>query len=112
MSTQWMIAFKGPAGSGKSRASRALGQHLRWPVIDKDDSLDYLEDHQGGAAYDIMFRVAERQLQQGLNVMCDSPLGYGPSYAHARQIAEARVLSWESWNVGARMRSSWRRHCA
>jgi predicted kinase len=81
----WLIAMMGDAGSGKSTLSRALSRRLRWPVIDKDDIRDLLDDRTPGLSYDIMFNIARRQLLQGLHVICDSPLTGGPW--HAAQIA-------------------------
>jgi hydrogenase nickel incorporation protein HypB len=81
----WLIAFAGEAGSGKSTLSRALGRHLQWPVIDKDDVRDLLDDNAPGLAYDVMWNVARRQLLLGMSVICDSPLTGGPW--HAAQIA-------------------------
>lgn len=83
----WLVAFKGEAGSGKSTLSRALGQQLHWPVIDKDDIRDLLDASTPGLSYDIMFNVARRQLLQGLSVICDSPLRV-PGPGHAAQIAD------------------------
>jgi predicted kinase len=81
-----LLALKGEAGSGKSTLGRALGRRLQWPVVDKDDIRDLLDDTQPGLAYDVMFNVARRQLLQGLSVICDSPLT-NPGPAHAAQIA-------------------------
>ncbi len=86
MSNQWLIALAGEAGSGKSTLGRALARRLRWPVVDKDDVRDLLDDATPGLAYDIMFNVARRQLLLGLSVICDSPLTGGPW--HAVQVAE------------------------
>jgi predicted kinase len=80
-----LVAFAGEAGSGKSALSRALGRRLRWPVIDKDDMRDLLDEANPGLAYDIMWNVARRQLFLGLSVICDSPLTGGPW--HAIQVA-------------------------
>ena len=85
-----LIAMKGPSGSGKSTLSYTLSKHLGWPLIDKDDVRDLLDDAHpevGGLAYDIMFNIARRQLLQGLNVICDSPLTGSISYEHAQAIA-------------------------
>jgi predicted kinase len=86
----WLIAFKGPAGCGKSTLGRALSEQLGWPLFDKDDVKDILDNHTpeaGPLAYDIMFNIARRQLLQGLNVICDSPLVSNISYQRARNIA-------------------------
>ncbi|MBO0778570.1 MAG: ATP-binding protein [Ktedonobacteraceae bacterium] len=86
----WLIAMKGFAGSGKSTLGRALSKQLGWPVIDKDDIRDLLDSHAqaaGPLAYEIMFNIARRQLLQGLNVICDSPLTGTISYEHAQAIA-------------------------
>jgi predicted kinase len=86
----WFIAMKGFAGSGKSTLSRALGKHLSWPVIDKDDVKDLLDGHAqaaGTLAYQIMFNIARSLLLQGLNVICDSPLTGNISYERTQKIA-------------------------
>ncbi len=86
----WLMAMKGLSGSGKSTIGRALSKHLGWPLIDKDDVKDLLDGRlpeAGGLAYDIMFQIARRQLLQGLNVICDSPLTGRIAYAHAQTIA-------------------------
>jgi predicted kinase len=85
----WLIALKGLSGSGKSTLGRALSKQLGWPLIDKDDVKDLLDGYKteaGGLAYDIMFNIARRQLLQGLNVICDSPLVSSISYQSARKI--------------------------
>ena len=93
LSKPWLIAFAGEAGTGKSTLSRALGQRLRWPVIDKDDINDIVYGHtqepnSGPLAYDAMFNVARRQLLLGLSVICDSPLTGQIGYEHAASIAQ------------------------
>lgn len=92
----WLIALKGLAGSGKSTLGRALSKQLGWPLIDKDDVKDLLDSHApeaGGLAYDIMFNIARRQLLQGLNVICDSPLVSSMSYQRARKITKESSTS-------------------
>jgi predicted kinase len=86
----WLVTMKGYSGCGKSTLSRALSRELGWPLIDKDDVRDLLDGPApiaGGLAYDIMFNIARRQLLQGLNVICDSPLTGSISYEHAQAIA-------------------------
>jgi predicted kinase len=92
-----LIAMKGHPGTGKSTVARMLGRRLGAPVIAKDDIKDVLHeqaDDAGGLAYRAMFRVARRQLLQGLSVICDSPLSEAEGYALARSVAregEARL---------------------
>lgn len=86
----WLIAMRGMSGCGKSTVSRALGTRLGWPIIDKDDIYDILDGHSleaGGLSYETMFNVARRQLIQGLDVICDSPLTFRRSYEKAQMIA-------------------------
>lgn len=86
----WLIAMKGMPGCGKSAVSRALGKQLGFPVIDKDDIKDILDGHTseaGPLAYGTMFNVARRQIMQGLDVICDSPLTFHISYEKAQSIA-------------------------
>src|SRR5579871_6024884 len=86
----WLITMRGLSGCGKSAVSRALGKQLGCPVIDKDDVKDILDGHTpeaGPLAYETMFNVARRQLIQGLDVICDSPLTFRISYEKAQLIA-------------------------
>ena len=92
----WLIAMKGFAGSGKSTLARALSRELGWPLIDKDDVKDLLDGHAqaaGPLAYAIMFNIARRQLLQGLNVICDSPLTGIISYERAQRAATETLAS-------------------
>lgn len=85
-----LVALKGMPGSGKSTLGRGISQRLGWPIIDKDDVKDLIDgrcDDSPTLAYSVMFNIARRQLQQGLNVICDSPLTYAGLYAQARQVA-------------------------
>jgi 8-oxo-dGTP pyrophosphatase MutT (NUDIX family)/predicted kinase len=83
--TPTLLLMKGPPGSGKSTVAREIGRRLRWPVIDKDAFRDLLPDELGGVSYRAMMDVAARQLEIGLSVVADSPLGYGESYHRAVQ---------------------------
>lgn len=85
-----LLAFKGLSGTGKSTLARALARQLRWPLIDKDDIKDVLDQHMpasGGVAYETLFRLVRRQVLLGLDVICDSPLTFERSYHQLRSIA-------------------------
>ena len=86
-----LIMFKGFPGSGKSTISRALSRQLRWPVIDKDDVKDMFNEQvpdAGGLAYDVMLNIVRRQLLQGLDVICDSPLTHLITYECVQHIVQ------------------------
>ncbi|MBA2521612.1 MAG: ATP-binding protein [Chloroflexia bacterium] len=85
-----LIAMRGAPGTGKSTIARALSRHRRWPVVDKDDIkdvLDNLMEAAGGPSYDVMARLVRRQLLLGLDVICDSPLP-GQTYENLVNVAE------------------------
>lgn len=89
-----LVAKKGPPGSGKSTLARALSAHLGWPLIDKDDIKDILDGQAplaGALAYEVMARITERQIRQGLSVIADSPL-LAQSYLNLRHIADAAAV--------------------
>ncbi len=81
------VLFKGPPGSGKSTLANEIGRRLRWPVIDNDAVRDLLPDAIGAVSYDEMLRIAGRQLSLGLDVIADSPMGYGRAYREAMRVA-------------------------
>jgi predicted kinase len=85
-----LVALKGLPGSGKSTLARALSRRLGWPLIDKDDVKDLIDGfaaESGRLSYAVMLRIAERQLEQGLSAICDSPLTYSNVYRDLRAIA-------------------------
>ena len=85
-----LLMLKGFPGSGKSTLGRALSRQLQWPLLDKDDVKDMFSEQvpdADGLAYDIILNIVRRQLLQGLNVICDSPLTYKCTYECAQHIA-------------------------
>lgn len=86
-----IVAMKGPPGTGKSALAPALSRQLGWPLIDKDDVEDILDGQTelaGALSYQVMRSIAQRQVSQGLPVICDSPL-LERAYEGMRQIAQA-----------------------
>lgn len=84
-----VMAMQGPPGAGKSTLARALSACLGWPLLDKDDIKDLLDgqaEQAGALSYEILLRLVERQLQQGVSVVCDSPL-LARTYEGLRAIA-------------------------
>ena len=90
------IAMKGFPGMGKSYVAGELARALRWPLIDKDDVLERLRPLVGegewwedvkGAAYDIVWSVARRQLSAGVSVIADVTMMQERSYIEARRVA-------------------------
>jgi predicted kinase len=107
----WLIAFKGDPGTGKSTISRALSASLGWPLIDKDDIKDILDqrvDEAGALAYGVMLRLVRRQLLQGLDVICDSPF-LPQTYLNARRIADETRTSLVVIECRCSDETMWRR---
>lgn len=89
--TPLLVAMRGMPGIGKSVLARAIALEFGWPVLDKDDIKDVLygcADAPDRLAYDLQFRLAQRQLQHGLSVVCDSPMLHPGVYAVAAHAAD------------------------
>lgn len=90
-----LVLLKGQPGSGKSTLGRALAQHLRWALIDKDDARDafqQLSESQphidwNSLSYDVMFRYCSTQLACGLSVVFDCPLARQELFDRAAAMA-------------------------
>ncbi len=86
-----LVALRGMPSVGKSVLARGVSRQLGWPVLDKDDIKDIVYGWTEAAdtlAYDLLFGLARGHLQQGLSVLCDSPLLHPGLYALASQSAD------------------------
>ena len=86
---QTLLLLKGHPATGKSTLAKALSRRLAWPLIDKDDIKDHVYQLSDGGrlAYEIMWQIVRRQLENGLSVIVDSPLSYPTSYATGKEFA-------------------------
>ncbi|GLI63150.1 hypothetical protein VaNZ11_005916 [Volvox africanus] len=92
---QLLILVKGLPGCGKSTIAEALASALQCPLVDKDDARDCFQPQIAQApdidwnalSYDVMFRIAERQLALGLSVVLDCPFARRQLYDQACQLA-------------------------
>jgi predicted kinase len=78
-----LVLLAGPPGAGKTTLALAVGEALRWPVIDKDTlksamlAAGIAEDLAGPASYDLLLDVGrDLLLHQRLSVLLDSPATY------------------------------------
>lgn len=86
------IAMRGLPGSGKSTVGREVSWRLGLPLVDKDDVKDLIDGYvpdSGWHAYKVWLRLIGRQLQQGMSVVCDSPLPSVELYKKLVSIADA-----------------------
>lgn len=94
-----LLALKGAPCSGKGEVAKELAARLGWPVLDKDDVLDVMrtedpkrfrkERREAGAiAYEVIWRIATRQLDLGSSVIVDTPLPELRTYERARETAD------------------------
>ena len=76
-----LLLLKGEPGCGKSTLGSALSRNLRWPLIDKDDARDALQQHAeahphldcNALSYAIMFNYVATQLGCNNHVIVDCP---------------------------------------
>lgn len=91
-----LILMKGHPGTGKSTLAGMLAQHLKCPLVDKDDARGALQALRGTVeapllnqiSYDIMKDVVSRQLRCGMDVIVDCPLSRRAVLRHMVKLAE------------------------
>ncbi len=77
-----LIIVSGPPASGKTTIGRRLAAELRLPFFDKDSLKELLADDMhvtgltwsktlGGASFDLLYVIAERQLAAGCSVLLE-----------------------------------------
>lgn len=109
-----LILLRGKPGTGKSTVADGLGRKLGAAVIDKDDIKDvldsrYRDEYIGGLCYEVMLKIAERCLTQGLHVICDSPLTFADLHACAREMAARHGTSVRTVRLVCSDEAEWRR---
>lgn len=112
-----LILLKGQPGSGKSTIGRAMAQHYRCPVIDKDDARNAFSSsfqqhptiNWNELSYDVMQNYVDTQLGLGLSVIVDCPLArlevyqrFGPladKYKTSKVLIECEPSDEDIWRA-------------
>ncbi|MGB9483927.1 MAG: AAA family ATPase, partial [Candidatus Dormiibacterota bacterium] len=95
-SPDFLVQLAGSPGTGKSALASALGRALGAVVLDKDVVKSALLDANvgwngaGAAAHEVMFALAASLLEQGLNVVLDSPSHYAVIPERGLSVARGR----------------------
>ena len=91
-----LVLLAGPPGAGKTTLALAVGEALRWPVIDKDTlksallAVGIADDLAGPASYELLLAVGrDLFLHQRLSVILDSPATYPVVVERATELARA-----------------------
>ena len=101
--------MRGMPGVGKSALARAISREFGWPVLDKDDIKDVVygrADASDKLSYDLQFWLARRQLQQGIGIVCDSPMLHPGVNTLATQAAEEAARGSSSSSASSAMQPS------
>ncbi|MER7246100.1 AAA family ATPase [Kribbella sp. NPDC000426] len=98
---QFLLQMSGIPGSGKSTIARQVGTRYGAVVVDLDvirsAALDggVPVEESGPVAYPVMFALARNLLDQGFNVVIDSPCGYDEILVTGRAMADERGVAYK-----------------
>src|ERR1041384_7433488 len=92
-----LVIFSGLPGTGKSTLANRMARELRWPLLRIDDVVLHVPENAGMDFWDtqisILLRLAEAQLELGLDVIVDSVFMNTDRY-HAQALARKNQSSF------------------